>query len=195
MSTGAAASVLRVIAGTVLLREDGMAANSVATTFTAGNTSNTANESISQINQFRTRSWTQGVDLKYIIRPRYIGFLNCTGATFDPGNQPYVAFINCLAAPGGKGFWAGRYVDGAYANHCVSTNGSATAWDSGDGSEGNVVNQAVSFVNATSGDYHLQDTDKGARGRGAPRLGADIAGTDRKTTSYDVGAYTSGATK
>ena len=83
-----------------------------------------------------------------------------------------------------------RYADGACANHCVSTDGSAATWDSGDGNEGNVTNQTVSFVDAAGGDYRLLDTDKGARGRGGPGLGTDITGANRLGTSCDVGAYT-----
>lgn len=190
LSTGAGASVLRVMAGTVLLREDGMAANSVASNFVAGNTSNTASQHISFYNMNRGSAQPPPANLLNPGRPRSISFVNCTGATFDPGNQPDVAFINCLAAPGGKGFYDARYADGAYANHCVSSDGSAAIWDSGDGNEGNVPNQTVSFVNAAGGDYRLLDTDKGARGLGAPGLGADAAGADRLGPSYDVGALT-----
>ena len=204
LSTGAGSSVLRVTAGTVLLREDGMAANSVATTFTAGNTSNVSNHHVSTANINRVsvllppifpmldKSLTHFTlfPMLGIAVNHFISFLNCTGATFDPGNQPNVSFINCLAASGGRGFYDARYADGAYANHCVSTDGSAATWDSGDGSEGNLTNQAVSFVDQARGDYRLLDTDKGARGHGAPGLGADAAGVERLGPSYDVGALT-----
>ena len=101
-----------------------------------------------------------------------VRFFNCTAQTFDPGNQPNVAFINCLAVSGGKGFVDKRYADPAYANHCVSTDGTAITWDSGTGDEKNAANQKIGY----------------ARGRGGPALGLDIDGKARKGRKYDVGA-------
>src|SRR4029079_18043524 len=99
------------------------------------------------------------------------GFYNCTATTFDPGNQVEVEFINCLAAPGGKGFLDNRYSEPGYANHCVSTDATAIIWNCGDGSECNAASQKVEFINASAGDYHLAANDQGAKGRGAPGLG------------------------
>jgi outer membrane protein assembly factor BamB/PKD repeat protein len=190
LAVGPGASISRVLAGRVMLQKGGVMANSVGTTLGVAGPAGAVNRHPSVYHMNRKEggppwrmSWipTYGPD-------SHARFFNCTGKTFDPGNQPNVAFINCLAAPGGKGFVAARYADPAHANHCVSTNGTAIIWDSGNGDEGNTARQAVGFVNAAGGDYHLTAADKGARGHGGPALGLDIDGQERKGPRYDAGA-------
>jgi outer membrane protein assembly factor BamB/PKD repeat protein len=184
LSTGSGASISRVLAGPVSLRKGGMIANSVGSTLSVAGPPGVVRRHpsvyrISIKEAAYRRFWIPKYEPDSNVR-----FINCTAATFDPGNRPNVAFINCLAAPGGKGFVNKRYVDPAYAIHCVSTDSSATVWDSGDGHERNAANQKV----ALGADYHLTKADKGARGRGGPALGADIDGKARKGPKYDVGA-------
>jgi len=76
---------------------------------------------------------------------------NCTARTFDPANQAEVEFVGCRAAPGGEGFRDAGYSEPGRAFQCVSADGTATVWDSGDGDEGNAVRQAVSFPDAAGG--------------------------------------------
>jgi hypothetical protein len=120
--------------------------------------------------------------------PSNTGFYNCTAKTFDPGNQVEVAFVNCLAAPGGEGFRDVLYSEPGCAIHCVSTDGTATIWDSGEGDEGNLANQTIGFVDTANGDFHLSPADKGAHAHGGPALGADVGGEERKGPEYDAGA-------
>jgi PKD repeat protein len=190
MSLGPGAAVNRVLAGQVTLRGGGMMANSVGTTLAVAGPPGVTNyhPSVYHINR-RGGALPHGIPPTPTYVPgSHVSFFNCTGTTFDPGNQPNVTFVNCLAAPGGKGFVDARYADPACANRCVSTDGTATIWDSGDRSEGNLANQAVNFINAAGGDYRLTAADKGARARGAPGLGADLDGEERVGPDYDVGA-------
>ncbi len=186
LSLGAGASVNRVLAGSIHVTEGGMAANSMATTFSAGNTSKIENHSTS----YYTMNLRDGRKQKQppVLLPSRIGFYSCTGLTFDPGNQVNVEFINCLAAPGGKGFLDAGYAQPAYTNHCVSTDDTAARWDRGDRSQGNATKQSVKFLNAAGGVFHLAPDDIGARKRGAPGLGPDIDGQERTASHNDVGA-------
>ncbi|MDI6774111.1 MAG: hypothetical protein QME60_01775, partial [Verrucomicrobiota bacterium] len=114
---------------------------------------------------------------------------NCTGTRFDAPSRERARYVNCLATDMGNGFMSRSGRAPAYASHCVSVDGTATAWDGwADGREGNAANQAVSFVNAASNDYHLADADIGARCRGTVGLGTDIDGEERAGPYYDVGA-------
>lgn len=194
LSLGRGASVSRVLAGAVKLGGGGMAANVAATTLGAATEAGFINHHLS----YYYMDGPNNVNAPYPARPgktpgktphSHVSFYNCTATTFDPADQAQVEFINCLAAPGGQGFRDVFYADPGYANHCVSTDGSAIRWDCGDGSEGNAANQEVLFKNAAHGDYRLSPADRGARGRGAPGLGADIAGRERPGPTCDIGAY------
>jgi hypothetical protein len=188
LSMGIGASLNRVLTGAMIVREDGIAANAVATTISVTNSMNVVNQSVSSYTQYWRDPRQKPPNIANVSQPSHVRFYNCTAGTFDPGNQADVRFINCLAVPGGKGFHDAGYSDPGYASHCVSGDGTASVWDSGDGHEGNAPNQVVNLVNIASGDYHLAAGDKGAKGRGAPGLGADIDGEDRAGPSYDVGA-------
>jgi outer membrane protein assembly factor BamB/PKD repeat protein len=190
LSLGVGASVNRVVAGPIRLAERGMMANTVGTTLTAFSTKGVANRPVSSYTINLRDGRKQAKPPKLV--SSHISFYNCTATTFDPGNQVGVEFINCLAAPGGKGFHDARYSEPAYANHCVSTDGTATRWDPGDGTGGNTVAQPVKFRGTPGGDFHLAPSDEGARSRGAPGLGADIDGDERVGPRYDVGADTVG---
>jgi outer membrane protein assembly factor BamB len=183
---GKGSSLSRTLAGEVTLNGYSMAANVVATSLASAGAPGFVNYHPSFYSML-------SVHMKQGKTPNAnVSFYNCTAATFDSADQSETEFINCLATVGGKGFHDDRYSDGAYASHCVSADASAVRWDSGDGSEGNAVSQIVHFVNAAAGDYHLQATDKGARGRGVPGLGADIDGEERAGPPYDVGADAAG---
>jgi hypothetical protein len=176
-------SLTRTLAGDVVLGRGCMAANVAGARLGVKKPQDTVNHHpsfLSLRNERRRRPPP--------LPPARVAFHNCTAATFDPSDQPEVEFINCLAPPGGKGFHDDQYADGAYANHCVSADASATRWDSGDGSEGNVGNGEVLFVDPERGDYRLKAEDRVARGRGAPGLGLDIEGEKRTEYSFDVGA-------
>jgi hypothetical protein len=187
LTAGPGASVNRVLAGAVRLSEGALAANTVGTTLSAGNTRNIVNRSVSSYTvSLRDGRPDQPLPPKRI--GSRTGFYNCTAGTFDSGNQIEVEFVNCLAAPGGKGFLDTFYSEPASTFRCVSTDGTAAVWDSGDGDEGNAVKQTVSFTDAPGGDYHLAAGDQGARGRGGPGLGPDIDGDERPGPKYDAGA-------
>ena len=119
-----------------------------------------------------------------------ISFHNCTGGSFllPDVNLNYIRAINCLAYSSAAGF-ATTLTNEIWLSHCVSVDGTATGADGWkDGNEGNLANQAVSFVNAGN-DYHLAASDIGAHGQGQPGLGADIDGNLRTGPVYDVGAH------
>lgn len=117
-----------------------------------------------------------------------VRFYNCTAATFDPGNQSGVIFLNCLARPGGKGFVAARYSHPVVALRCVSADATVTAWDSGRGYEGNQATQDVKFGTAQGEAFRLAPNDTGALNHGGPALGADIDGEIRKGAAGYAGA-------
>jgi hypothetical protein len=188
LAVGPGASLSRVLAGEVRLGGNSMAANVAGSSLSAAMAAGSCNWPLSFYNWIHLNEYHR---LGPPVNSR-VSFYNCTATTFDPGDQAEVEFINCLAATGGKGFIDNQYTDGAYANHCVSADGTAIRWDSGDGSEGNVINQTATLVNAAAGDYHLQATDKAARGRGAPGLGPDIDGEERTGPQHDVGADAGG---
>ena len=120
-----------------------------------------------------------------------IDLYNCTGGSFLLSDQiiNHIRAVNCLAYSNTVGFTtnaAGK----VWLNHCVSLEGSATSWDGWkEGNVGNVANQTVTFVSATSNNYLLAANDTGARGMGQPGLGADVAGNLRTGPLYDVGAH------
>jgi outer membrane protein assembly factor BamB/PKD repeat protein len=186
LSAGPGASIDRILAGTVKLSENAMAANSIASTFAAGNSKNVVIQSVSSYTMNLRDAHKQARPPRLF--PSNTGFYNCTAKTFDPGNQVEVAFVNCLAAPGGEGFRDVLYSEPGCAIHCVSADGTATIWDSGDGDEGNLANQTIGFVDAANGDFHLSPADKGAHTHGGPALGADVGGEERKGPEYDAGA-------
>jgi len=186
VSMGTGSSVTRVIAGTVNLWEGSLAANVIGTTLSAAHSTQYVSNPVS----FYTINWRDGYmkplppNLSHVLRAQ-IGFYNCTAATFDPGGQADVGFVNCLAVPGGKGFHDARYADLSTAVHCASADDSACRWDS---NSGNRTKQAFEFVSASTGDFHLTPKDTGASSHGGPRLGLDIDGEARMGPQHDIGA-------
>ncbi|MDD5708734.1 MAG: PKD domain-containing protein, partial [Kiritimatiellae bacterium] len=124
-------------------------------------------------------------------------FINCTSVNwswtaFSPGtSNKRIRFVNCLAKPasGGKGFDSNEYPELNPISYCASSDGTADDWEiwNSAGRQANQANRVFTFVNASSNDYRLADTDPGARGLGTAGFGADIEGQTRQEP-YDIGA-------
>jgi outer membrane protein assembly factor BamB len=108
LKLGPNASAAHISAGTVQVKEGSSLTYCRANTFTATNSSGKQNLSPStrSINirdgNRKRKPFHQPVDSK-------ITFYNCTGKSFDPGNQSEVRFIKCIIAPKGKGYIDQRY--------------------------------------------------------------------------------------
>jgi len=128
-----------------------------------------------------------------------VNYYNCTGRNFtnnatSSANATNLRYVNCLSIAGGSGFVFknGAYCSGLLRSHCVSMDSTATnAYLSEHLLSGNQATQTVSLVDPPSGDFRLAATDTGAIGKGAPGLGADIAGNLRLGPSYASGAFQS----
>lgn len=132
-------------------------------------------------------------------------FLNCTGSAFYLASDAKfgVRTLNCLAyASGTIGFQPALTSSNdptrqMWLNHCISAGSSATSCDLWkDGMTGNSGGVPISFLNASTGDYRLANSDAAAIGRGQAGLGNDAAGNPRLGPTYDAGAFqTSGTGK
>lgn len=113
---------------------------------------------------------------------------NCTSIGNSSGfsilDNRTVDLRNCLAANNATAdFILGS---SSTANHCASSD--ATADDNG--GTGNRINQTFTFADAANGDYHLAESDAGARGFGgaySTTYNYDIDG-DAPASPYDIGA-------
>jgi hypothetical protein len=144
LTAGPGASLVRARAGTARLAEGASAADSVAATFAAFSSKGAVNNPASFYDMHIRDAHKQA---RYAGPPAPSGtsFRNCVGKTFDPANQAEVEFVGCRAAAGGEGFRDDRHSEPGRAYRCVSADESAARWDSGDGDEGNLVKQTVSF--------------------------------------------------
>lgn len=191
LGPGSSLSRVRADRAQVTLLEGGLANHCAAETFSAAYSGDRLAPSASIL----ALNWRDGSGKQ---RPPDVAnapdvgvrFYNCTAATFDPGSQSGVTFLNCLARPGGRGFVAARYTHPGVALGCVSTDATATVWDSGRGHEGNQAKQAVKFSDAQSEAFRLAPDDAGALGHGGPALGSDIDGETREDAACHAGADT-----
>jgi outer membrane protein assembly factor BamB/PKD repeat protein len=110
LALGAFASASDVQAGTLTLQEGGCADGCRGGTFAATGAASVTNRHVSYWNLNRRDGARYPVDSSNAV-PAAITFLRCTAGTFDAANQPRVAFIDCTAAPGEKGFGESRDAD------------------------------------------------------------------------------------
>jgi outer membrane protein assembly factor BamB len=137
LAMGIGGSIDRVMAGAVTVRGGGMVANSVGTAFSVAGLPGVTNfhASVYHIDR-REGGLPRGMQPPAVYGPgSYVHFYNCSASTFDPGNQPHVAFVNCVVTPGGKGFVDARYAYDAVASQCTLQDGTATRWESGGDTE------------------------------------------------------------
>ena len=160
VTVGSGGAVNRVLASVTAGGSTVLIANSIGSTFSSGG----------QIN---------------------VSFYNCTAGSFLLGSSfaSQVRAVNCLSYSNSTGYFSTNVTGAFWLSHNVSVDTTATNYDTWqDGNEKNQAGQGVTFVSATSNDYHLAASDNCARGQGQPGLGTDIDGDPRTGPWYDVGA-------